>query len=105
MSEQAGLAGERTALAWNRTALAGAVTATFVVRWGLVRDEWLLTASGVVLLVGAGLTTLEARRRRRRIDLAAGTSPVVDPPAMAVLSGLVVGAALVVLAALVIVVA
>ena len=74
----AGLQVERTSLAWARTALAASIAALIVTRYGVVRDEALLTACGVVLLVGAAAVGIGARRRQDAIAhaLDSGRSPV-----------------------------
>jgi len=74
----AGLQVERTSLAWARTALAASIAALIVTRYGVVRHEALLTASGVLLLVCAAAIGAGAQRRQTYIgrSLAAGRSPV-----------------------------
>ena len=73
----AGLQVERTSLAWVRTALAASVVALIVTRYSVVRHAPLLTAGGVLLLVGAAAIGVGARRRQTDIEraLAAGRNP------------------------------
>jgi len=75
----AGLQVERTSLAWVRTALAASIVALIVTRYGVVRHEPLLSAAGVLLLVGAAAIGLGARRRQTDIEqaLTSGRSPVI----------------------------
>jgi hypothetical protein len=65
--------------------------ALIVTRYGVVRHEPLLTASGVLLLVGAAAIGLGARRRHSDIEqaLSAGRDPV-SPRAMRLLTLVVV---------------
>ena len=74
----AGLQVERTSLAWARTALAASIAALIVTRYGVVRHEALLTASGVLLLVGSAAVGVGAHRRQAAIEGAIddGRSPV-----------------------------
>jgi hypothetical protein len=61
-----------------RTALSASVAALVVVRYGVVRHETLLTASGVLLLLGAAAIGWGSQRRHTAIEasVAAGRSPV-----------------------------
>ncbi len=74
----AGLQVERTSLAWVRTALAASIVALIVTRYGVVRHEPLLSAAGVLLLVGAAGLWFGAHRRQLSIGeaLTVGRSPV-----------------------------
>jgi uncharacterized membrane protein YidH (DUF202 family) len=74
----AGLQVERTSLAWVRTALAASIVALIVTRYGVVRHEALLTASGVLLLVSAASIGVGAHRRQAAIErgIQDGRSPM-----------------------------
>lgn len=67
MARDGGLQPERTALAWSRTAHGALVNALVLLRAGVVDARRELVATGLLLLVAAGLTYGFARARRRAL--------------------------------------
>ena len=62
-----GLQGERTALSWTRTCLSLAVNALLALRNGVVNDQPVLTATGVLLLLAAGAFVIYGTLRGRAL--------------------------------------
>ncbi len=77
-ARDAGLQGERTALAWSRTVLGLVANALILLRAGIADEEFMLAAIGAVLLAAAAATQAFAMHRRR--SLIHAVIPVAPPP-------------------------
>ena len=78
-ARDAGLQGERTALAWSRTVLGLVANALILMRAGMADGQFVLVALGAMLLAAAAATQGFTMHRRR--SLLHATVPVAPPPA------------------------
>jgi uncharacterized membrane protein YidH (DUF202 family) len=93
-----GLAGPRTALAWDRTALAAAALAALIVKVGIAQDRRLDLVAGAAWLATGAVSLLVPRRRV--LPPEEGTARVASPGSVAVVAAFTTAAALLTIVAL-----
>ncbi len=93
-----GLAGPRTALAWDRTALAAAALAALIVKVGIAQDRRLDLVAGAAWLATGAVTLLVSRRRV--LPAEEGEARAASPGSVAVVAALTTTAALLTIVAL-----